>query len=187
MLTFIKWFESEIIAVPKVHQQKNWSCGHQSIRAVCKYFDVGPEDEDEYIELLGGSPENGLPPEEIIKFAKKLGFEVHAKTKMSIDELKGFLDKGMPVICAMQAWGTPKNYPKDESGHYVVAVGHAKEKIFFEDPSINKKRGFLKIGEFDCRWHDKDSHGHDCDHMGIVLWHENKPEKHKIDKAKRIK
>lgn len=175
-MSFREWLEGRIpkkaikIALPNVRQQRKWSCGHSALRAICLYFGLGPEDEKDYIKLLGGNPQDGIWPERIIKKAKKLGFKIHAKTGMTVEELKKFLDNGIPVICAIQAWGDPKYYKTKESGHYVVAIGYDKKKMYFEDPSIEGKRGWLSHKDFDERWHDMDAHGHDCDHMGIALW-----------------
>jgi predicted double-glycine peptidase len=195
VLSFRQWLEAtEIpkkaikIALPKVRQQRNWSCGHQAFRAICKYFNLGPEDEKDYIKLLGGNSKDGLPPERIVKVAKKLDFRIHAKTGMTVEDIKNFLDHGIPVICAMQAWGEPKYYKSKQSGHYVVAIGYDKKKMYFEDPSIDGgKRGFLLFRDFDERWHDKDAHGHDCDHMGIALWtYEATKPQEPGDQAKKI-
>lgn len=193
MIRFRQWLETHDIpaeaikvALPPVRQQTTYSCGAQAFRAICLYFGVGPKDEKDYIKMLGSNAKDGTWPESIIKHAKHLGMKVQFKTGMTTNELKRFLDQGIPVICSMQAWGTPKQYQNAASGHYVVAVGYDEQNLYFEDPSIDNKRGFLKYEDFDKRWHDKDCHGHDCDHLGIAIWGSNPAPRKKGDKAKHI-
>ena len=192
MLYFKTWLEAQIpeeaikIALPKVKMQSEGACGAQAFRAICLYFNKGPEDEKEFMDLLG-TTKNGTTPENIVKTAKGLGLKVQSKTGMTIEELISYIDNGMPVICAMQAYGEPKEYNKDSSGHYVVVIGYDKEKIYFEDSSIDgSKRGFLHYKDFLKRWHDKDIHGHDCNQLGIAIWANNPKPHKKITKAKRI-
>lgn len=192
MLEFRIWLETNDIPdgaikvnLPHGRMQRQGSCGAMAFRAVCRLFKVGPEDETDFMKMLG-TTENGTWPENIVKKAKELGFKVKAKTRMAIDELINCLNSGIPVICAMQAWGTPKYYNTDESGHYVVAIGYDKNNIYFEDPSISEKRGVLPIKEFIKRWHDKDAHGHDCERMGISIWMNTPKKQNKITKAEKI-
>lgn len=195
MLEFRTWLETnekipdEAIKVPlpKVRQQVNWSCGAVALRAICLYFNVGPEDEKDYIEMLGSNSKDGTWLESIIKHARELGLQVEYG-KMSIAMLKNYLNRHIPVICSMQAWGQKKYYKTAESGHYTVACGYDDENIYFEDPSMDGgKRGYLKYKEFEERWHDRDGHGHDLKRIGIAIWKYSKPEKHKkITKAKKI-
>jgi predicted double-glycine peptidase len=194
VISFRQWLEAtEIpakaikIALPGVRQQTKYSCGAVAFRAICMYFGVGPEDEKEYIKMLGTNAKDGTWPEAIVKHAKRLGFKVHAKIGMTIEELKNFLDQGIPVICSMQAWGSPKYYKTADSGHYIVAIGYDKKRLYFEDPSMDGgRRGYLSYKEFDERWHDKDCHGHDCNHLGIALWHYTPKPVKKGDEAKYI-
>lgn len=156
-----------------------------AFRAICRFFNVGPEDEGDFMKILD-TTENGTWPEKIVKKAKELGFQVRAKTGMTVKDIIKFLDQGIPVICAMQAYGEPSDYKKDDNGHYVVACGYDKKNIYFDDSSIPEVRGVLPIKEFFKRWHDVDAHGHDCDQMGIAMWMDNPKKLKKITKAKKI-
>jgi predicted double-glycine peptidase len=195
MLNFQRWLENQEkipegaikVHLPHGRMQKAGSCGAMAFRAICRFFNVGPEDENDFMKILGTSEKNGTPPESIVKHAKEFGFQVRAKTEMEVEDLMNFLDQGIPVICAMQAWGSsPKHYENNESGHYVVVVGYTVENIYFEDPSISEKRGFLPVNDFFERWHDIDAHGHHCNRMGIAMWMKTPKKINKITKAKKI-
>jgi predicted double-glycine peptidase len=175
------------IHLPKVNQTTNYTCGAACLRAVAGYFGVGPEDEDEFAELLNSTPEDGTSPGNIIRGARQLGLHAFGRHNMTIDSLKSRIDKGIPVICSVQAWGNEKVYPKDGSGHYVTAIGFDNERIYFEDPSIAKSRGFLSYNEFMTRWHDKESKDKRYERFGIAVWRNALPKDiSKKDKAKVI-
>jgi predicted double-glycine peptidase len=157
------------VDLPDIRQQKDYTCGSAALMAIAKLHGVGPDKEKQFEKLLKSNSESGTDPENIIKIGKKLGLNPVAKVGMTLKQLMGHLDKKRPVICTMQAWGEPDNYHNSEDGHYVVAIGYTKDRIYFEDPSLEGLRGYLNYDEFDKRWHDVDSHGHDCRHLGIVF------------------
>lgn len=196
MLRFFEWLdlsESKQIPedavkvhLPKVEQTKGYSCGAAALRAVCGYFGVGPEDEDELIDLLD-SDENGTMPTDIVRVARKLGLHAFMRQQMTIDSLKTRLEKKIPVICAVQAWGKPRQYDEEYSGHYVVAIGYDDDKVYFEDPILTKTRGFLSNKDFLNRWHDTDREGKKYVRLGISIWRTAPPENvHKKKDAKVI-
>ncbi len=89
---------------------------------------------------------------------------------MTLGELDTHLASGRPVIVCMQAWGTPGEYARDGSGHYVVAVGSDRQRIYFEDPATGKgQRAYLGKREFLCRWRDEDAGGREYVRFGIVF------------------
>jgi predicted double-glycine peptidase len=175
------------VRLPKVRQGSDYTCGALALRAVCKYFCVGPESDDEFIEALGSNSEDGTLPENIVKVARKWGLAAVLQNRMPIHELLHHLDAGRPVICAMQAWGDKADYAKEESGHYVVAVGYDAENVYFEDPAMEgRNRGYLAITQFLRRWHDVDAHGHHFVRLGIILDKKGKEAPSRIRKAKKI-
>lgn len=158
------------IPLPSVCQSSDYDCGAAALRAIAEYFKVGPEDQKDFIKVVKAKKATGSSPENIIKAAKSFGLNVKSKIGMTLEELKDTISQGRPVICSMQAWGEKSDYPKDKSGHYIVAIGFDDGKIYFEDPSIHGKRGFLSFDEFDERWHDEESGGRKLKHFGITMW-----------------
>jgi predicted double-glycine peptidase len=79
---------------------------------------------------------------------------------MTIDDLKHHVDRGVPVIVLIQAWGNEnqfkKHYKEDwKDGHFVVVIGYTDKLILFGDPSLYNV-GYIPISEFKDRWHDVD-------------------------------
>lgn len=176
MGNFKKWLENTI-PVPVVYQSHNYDCGAAALRAVCQFWGVGPEDEDDFIDACDTDPDNGTHPDDIVRVAKSFGLKVLQKTGITIDQLKMAIDSGRPVICPIQAWDSDSDITDNDSGHYVVAIGYDSDNILFQDPSIkNNLRGRLSFEEFDDRWHDVDADGRHLRRFGIIIWAEKRPE-----------
>ena len=151
--------------------------------AVCEYFGVGPEDENSIIQQLGTS-EQGTDPSLILALGHKLGLEVLHAGALTLDQLKKYLDKQQPVIVLIQAWYEDEamyaegktDFAANNDGHYVVAIGYDKDKVYFEDPSLKGTRGELKHEEFEQRWHDEGADGRKYDNWGIVFYRKERVE-----------
>jgi len=111
------------------------------LQAILAYYGIN-ERIDEVIKQVG-TTETGTPILNFEKVAEKYGLE--AKTsEMKIEDVKKYLDKKIPVILPLQAYG---------EGHYVTAIGYDSEKIYFEDPE-SIFRTYLTYEELNKRWHD---------------------------------
>ena len=75
--------------------------------------------------------------------------------------LRRTLDLRRPVILMIQAWG---------EGHWVVAIGHDRARIYFEDPILHASRGYLTWRELESRWHDVGFDGRRVRRYGVSLW-----------------
>lgn len=196
MLNFRRWF-METYYVPKSHikvklpsakQPLNFSCGPSALRSIAVHFKVGPNNEQFYINKCNTTSKDGTHPKDLIRVAKELGLTVKAKSNMTINNLHNYLDEGIPVICSIQAWGNQEKYTEnDHSGHYVVAIGYTKDKIYFMDPSIKASRGFLPNDEFISRWHDEEADGTKLHRYGIAIWSPTEVKKQDLHKVKKIK
>lgn len=180
MRTFMDWVKQSGDAIkvhlPNVNQTTEYTCGAAALRAVGSYFGIN-WDEEKYADLLKTNPKHGTDPNSIVSAARALGLRVSARQNMTLDTLKMWLERGIPVICALQAWGDEEQYTKEGNGHFVVAIGYDKEKIYFEDPSLTKERGFLSCDDFMMRWHDKDSRGRKYVRFGAAVWKNSAPKK----------
>jgi predicted double-glycine peptidase len=177
-----------MVNVPDVYQSHDYDCGPCCLRAIAKYFDVFPKDEEEFIKICGTSKKDGTHPNQLKKTAEKLGLEARFYTNLSIESLKTYIDQRRPVIVEIQAYGDPKKYKELKSGHFVIAIGYDKKNFYFEDPSLLHVRGYIPYAEFDSRWQEKETNGDYFYHDGLVVWKKNK-EKRKItvlNKAEHI-
>ena len=86
--------------------------------------------------------------------------------EMSVQKIKECIGKDIPIILLLQAWAQTKsqnwqNHWND--GHYVVAIGYDKKKIYFEDP-YTISHTFLPYKELERRWHGEKRY-----RIGIVI------------------
>ena len=173
-MRFRLWLE--LINLPKVEQSHKYDCGAAALRSICQYYGVGPDTEDDFIALLG-TDHQGTSHHDIVRIARHLGLHAAAQEHLTLDDLKQLLDRKIPVICAIQAWGDDEKYQRLQDGHYVIAIGYDDQYIFFEDPSVHDHaRGHLPEGDFVRRWVDTDMDNRTrLDHLGIVCWKPTPP------------
>lgn len=176
------------VPVPSVRQTTKYSCGAAALRAIFQYYEVGPKEEQKFIDMMNTNHRDGTRPSHIVTTAREYGLCVKQRHNLTIRKLKNILNQHRPVICPIQAYGSERAYKKRQSGHYVVAIGYDKENIFFEDPVLKGKRGVLSYKDFDERWHDKDADGKEYDHYGIVIWKDDGGERDSeyLTKGKKI-
>lgn len=148
---------SHNINLPSVRQAYSFDCGAASVQSIMAFYGNNIR-EEKLMTALGTDSSDGTLVVNIIKFFKDHGFDVTAKS-LTLDELKGFLDKKIPVVVVIQAWeDDPQVGYKDDwaDGHYVVCQGYTDDgKFIFEDPSSFGKV-WLNKDEFLLRWHDID-------------------------------
>jgi len=163
------------VPVPPLGQQDDYTCACGALRPVFKYFGVGPDPDEEaaYSRGMDADPDDGTPPPELIKFAQDWGYQVEAREHLTIQDVLDFLDQGKPVVCAVQAWGTPANYRKRRSGHYVTAIGNDDERLIVHDPAIKRNRGWRTFKDFDDLWYDQEPDGTNYDHWGAAIWRDD--------------
>jgi len=130
------------LPVPALDQTTGM-CGPASLRAVLLYFGVD-KTEAEIAKLAGSNPDEGTPPEGLVRAAKALGFNAHTKSGATLDDIREWLGKGTPVIVD---W-----FSVDE-GHYSVVKSIEDNKVFLMDPEIGSERS-LDIDTFKRVWFD---------------------------------
>lgn len=164
------------INVPNIPQHDDFSCGAAVMASVISYYGLAEGDpadiEKNCIKVCKTTTEEGTSFENLENAARTFGLRVVASAKeMTLEALKGYLDSKYPVICAIQAWGEDhhRDYAKDESGHYVVAIGYDDANIYFQDPVIEHSRGYMPFSVFEKRWHDQEETGPRYNHWGLVL------------------
>jgi predicted double-glycine peptidase len=163
----------DLLPLPDVRQHTSYACGAGALQAVLAYYGVDVRG-DRLMADLGTNAEVGTRWWEIVRVARGYGLEAASQEGMTVDELAAHLDRGEPVLLAIQAWVHPA--PADaagwsartEDGHYVVAVGHDAERFYFEDPAMFGV-GYIPRAELEARWHDYDEFGTRLERFGIVF------------------
>lgn len=115
---------------------------------------------------------DGTDPNQIINVLKKFKLNFLEYPYMTLKQLKYFVNTHKPVFMMIQAWSESKKSYKDvwDEGHWVVAIGYDDEGVYFEDPSLLRKRGFINFDRLDEKWHDIGPINEPVDHYGLVVW-----------------
>jgi predicted double-glycine peptidase len=160
------------VELPGVTQQTDATCGAAALNAICAYFGVGPGGERRIAKDLGMDPRTGSHPDQIARAARRYGLSVEEHQPMTAAALRRNLDRRRPVLLMLQAWGRAgQSYARAwQHGHWVVAIGHDRAGVYFEDPVLEIARGFLEHAELDRRWHDVGRRGVRLERYGMVLW-----------------
>jgi len=155
-----------ILDFPIVRQSTVYTCSCASVQACLCYY--GLDYREGQIRRLMRIDRNTqeIHPRKIVKALKDLGLKASYK-KLTLNNLIKYIERGIPVIINLQAWGS--DYNKDNSGHYAVAIGYDSNRVIFSDPS-SFYRDYLSYTELEGRWHDGDVGDIDYSHMGIVVW-----------------
>ncbi len=176
------------IDLPNTAQLEDYTCGPAALLAIFTYYGVGPEQEDELAQVMGISTE-GSDPVHLVTAARRFGLTCEEFRPMTIAQLERCLDARRPVLIMLQAWGSePSPYRvRWDDGHWIVAIGYAGGRVYFEDPLIYSTRGYLTYEELDLRWHDLE--GADnvrVEHYGVAIWKPDVTESVFAGRARRI-
>lgn len=178
----------KLLDFPHTRQSFDYSCGPGAVQAVMAYYG---EDfrESELIELLKTDKDEGTYVKDIVEFFNLKGFSSDVKQNMTTVELFSYIDKHIPVIVMIQAWGNEINFRENykdswNDGHFVVVIGYTKNDILFSDPALFNT-GFIPIQEFVDRWHDYDEGETKTYQLGIAVY--GKEAKFVRQKFERIK
>ena len=158
------------LAVPDVRQATPYTCSASALQAVLAYYGLETR-EAVLADELGATPENGAPPEAIVRVAVAHGLRATKRENMTVDDLGSEIARGRPVIVEIQAWSDPPrtSWADDwDDGHYVIVIAVEGDRLVFEDPSVLGSRAVLSRREFEERWHDIDA-GHRNVRTGILF------------------
>ncbi len=128
----------------KPFKQSKGYCGPASLKMVLSAYGID-KSEDYLAKLTKTSRKTGCDEENIVKAAKKLGFDGYVKEKSTLDELEKLVKNGVPVIVD---WFSP-----EEAGHYSVVVDLDSKYIYLADPHFGKIMKY-EIDWFKERWFD---------------------------------
>jgi len=165
-----------LIRVPLTRQSSDYTCGVAALQSILYFHDVQDDySEDTLVKELKADPVNGTSYKAMADFARSKGYLVDARTEMALDDIRNFIDNGVPVIVLIQAWAeSPVDYSQDwGDGHYALAIGYDRDAVYFMDPSTLGNYTYLPNQEFLDRWHDEDK-GVKLNHFGLIIQRENR-------------
>jgi len=154
---------------PISRQTYNFDCGAKSLQCVFAYYGLDAR-EDHIMHYAHTNSKDGTSIDNLVKTAKHYGFKAESRS-LNIDDIKQFINKGIPIIVDIQAHPDKKllHWDRDwKDGHYVVVIGYNQHYLYFEDPS-SIVRTYLSYSEFLERWHDTDNHKKYFDY-GIIVY-----------------
>lgn len=134
----------------KPYSQTPGLCGPASEKMVMERYGVSAS-EAELAELAGASQEKGASPEGLVKAAKFKGFDTFLKTHSTINDLRYFIRRKMPVIV---------DWFCVDCGHYSVVADVTEKHVILVDPSPRKFLFFrfhkrkIPIKNFRTSWFD---------------------------------
>jgi len=186
MKTLTHLFEAQddiikLLNFPDTRQSTNYTCATSSIGTILAYYGIDYREMD-MAKALGSNESEGTNIDKVIHFLNMNGLQTDIRENMNINDLIYYIDKNIPVLVLIQAWGNIDDYTEEwKSGHYSVVVGYSRNKIIFSEPALYNL-GYLSYGDLMKRWHDRDDEK-EYIRFGIAV-HGKNP---KYDKNKLIK
>ncbi len=169
-------------------QGTRYTCGADCVQKVMKYYGNDYREMD-LARILKSDPEQGTYVKNIVKFFHQQRLKAVVKQKMTISELIWQINRNIPVIIMLQAWGRTENFEKNyrndwNDGHFVVVIGYTSDSILIADPVLFNV-GYIPKSELKGRWHDTDEGNTKTFQLGISVY--GKKPKFDRDKLERVK
>ena len=77
----------------------------------------------------------GIEAEEMLAYAKTLGFKGFIRDFSSLKDISKYIKKGIPVIV---------EWFLDDDGHFSVVTGIDRENIYLQDPNLGHRRAITR-------------------------------------------
>jgi ABC-type bacteriocin/lantibiotic exporter with double-glycine peptidase domain len=122
-------------------------CGPACLKMILEYYGIFVS-EEEIAKISFASKENGTSLNGIVKAAKHFGFKVFLKDESSLDDLKYFIIRQIPIIV---------DWFCEDDGHYSIVTGINDNKILFIDPGFQEdslKEREMSVEKFLRVWFD---------------------------------
>jgi len=138
--------------MPPVDQGDTLACGTSSLAMIMNYLGVHVSRQD--IDSEVRRVDQGAMPQPLIDYAREHGLEAEGYNHGSWDEIKSYIDRGIPVqaLINTKADGNPSN------GHFVAVVGFrtdpktGQEQIGFRNSADGGKVDWMDRAEFENKW-----------------------------------
>jgi ABC-type bacteriocin/lantibiotic exporter with double-glycine peptidase domain len=169
-------------------QGTRYTCGADCVQKVMEYYGEDYREMD-LARILKTDPEQGTYVKNIVEFFRLHGLKTVVKQKMTVNELIDKINRNIPVIIMLQAWGSKENFEKNyrndwDHGHFVVVIGYTNDSILVADPALFNT-GYIPKPELKGRWHDTDEGNAKTYQLGISVY--GKKPKFDKDKLERVK
>ncbi len=96
-------------------------------------------------KIAGASSKKGVTHEGLAKAAKHFSFQVFSKEKSSLDDVRYFIERKIPVIV---------DWFFEDDGHYSVVIDINRRNILLMDPSLEEEKRKLPTKIFLRVWFD---------------------------------
>ncbi len=165
-----------------------YTCGADCVQKVMEYYGEDYREMD-LARILKSDPQQGTYVKNIVAFFHQHGLKAVVKQNMTIPKLIYKINRNIPVIIMLQAWGNresfERNYRNDwDQGHFVVVIGYTSDSILIADPALYST-GYIPKQELKGRWHDTDEGDTKTYQLGISVY--GKKPKFDKDKLERVK
>ena len=131
--------------VPFFKQHTDYTCGPACMKMVMKYF--GKEFTEEHLKkLMKTKKKDGTEHSALVNCTEKKGFNYRVHKNSTINQIKYYIDKELPVIINFIA--------PDGNGHYAVVTEYKKDKLILNDPYYGKKTE-IKNNDLEKKWHSE--------------------------------
>ena len=148
-----------LLPIGTCRQKTKFTCGPAALKITLEYFGLSAS--EKYIAKLSKTTETkGTDPQDLVETAKKLGFEAYQKERLTLDEVKNLIKKGIPIIANYQY------APQFGEGHYAVIIGFSKDNFVLSDPGATEGYQVVSIKEFMKNWFELEDETY---RQGIII------------------
>jgi predicted double-glycine peptidase len=140
----------KLCKVADIRQSTDYGCGAACIDTVCDYWSQ-PRPRRSMANHV-----QGMAPEMIEGVLRERGFQV-MRGELYTTLLQALTRDGVPVICAIS---------EEDAGHWVVAIGVGRGKVFFHDPEEGQRS--MPVGEWEAMWCGHSEAGVSFNRWGIA-------------------
>ncbi|MBP6838540.1 MAG: C39 family peptidase [Kofleriaceae bacterium] len=144
------------LPVAPVRQQRPHTCGAAALRAASQAVGGRVASEAALVAAMRFG-RAGSDPVHLRRGARWLGLTVREVRGLPGGELRAALAAGHPVLLAIQAWADPPPPAWSRhwsDGHWVVAVGFDRHRVYLVDPWPRTGTTSLTWRQLAARWHD---------------------------------
>ncbi len=108
-------------------------CGPSSLKIVLEHFGVKIT-EKEIIKKVKAR-KFGIEAEDLLAFAKKLGFKGFVQDFSNLKDLRKYIKKKIPVIV---------EWFEEDDGHFSIVTGIDQENVYLQDPDLGHMRAMSR-------------------------------------------